>query len=240
MSRAPDIDTPQEAAAMNDYRTRIWTAFQDLYEDKWNQSKWDAAVADFKSRHSPAVIEALRAKKLLPPWEALEAQLKKGPPPFLRPGWTSPLLGKRVDLDWIDEDASFVSIRGNKAGWRDAKILVIEFWATWCRPCHRVFPHLSNIANRPGMKVISYNHEGIFNNTETNIPAVKNFVLSRQDMNFPIFVDVKRLAINSLFKPGKNISIPLVFIITPRDKTIRWIGNAEEMEAPLANIVAAV
>lgn len=35
MSRAPD--SPQEAAAMNDYGTRIWSAFQDMYEDRWNQ-----------------------------------------------------------------------------------------------------------------------------------------------------------------------------------------------------------
>ncbi|KAF7795976.1 hypothetical protein EIP86_007145 [Pleurotus ostreatoroseus] len=226
MSRAPDVASPQEAAAMNDYRTRIWTAFQDSYEDRWNQ-------ADFKARHSGAVIDALRAKNLLPAWEALEAQLKKGPPPFLRPGWTSPLLGKRVDLEWLDDETAFVPIRGNVTGWREAKVLLIEYWAT-------VFPHLSAIANRPGMKVISFNHEGIFNNAETNITAVKNFVLSRPDMNFPVFVDVRRVAINALFKPGKNISIPLVFIITPRDKTIRWIGNAEEMEAPLANILATI
>lgn len=55
--------------------------------------------------------------------------MKRGPPPFLRPGWVSPLQGKQVDLDWIDQDA-FVWIRGNKTGWRDAKLLVIEFWAT--------------------------------------------------------------------------------------------------------------
>ena len=87
-------------------------------------------IADFKARHSGAVIDALRAKNLLPAWEALEAQLKKGPPPFLRPGWTSPLLGKRVDLEWLDDETAFVPIRGNFTGWREAKVLLIEYWAT--------------------------------------------------------------------------------------------------------------
>lgn len=87
-------------------------------------------IADFKARHSGAVIDALRAKNLLPAWEALEFQLKKGPPPFLRPGWTSPLLGKRVELEWLDDDTAFVPIRGNVTGWREAKVLLIEYWAT--------------------------------------------------------------------------------------------------------------
>ncbi|PSR72931.1 hypothetical protein PHLCEN_2v11168 [Hermanssonia centrifuga] len=122
MSRPAEAETPQEAAAMHDYRARIWSAFQEVYEDRWNQE-------DFRSRHDATVIDSLRAKKKMPTWEALEAQLKRGPPPFLRPGWVSPLQGRQVDLDWIDQDA-FVWIRGNKTGWRDAKLLVIEFWAT--------------------------------------------------------------------------------------------------------------
>ena len=64
------------------------------------------------------------------------------------------------------------------------------------QPCHRVFSHLSDIASRPGIKVITYDHEGIFNNAETNISELKQFVLSRSNMNYPIYVDVKRVAIN--------------------------------------------
>ena len=55
---------------------------------------------------------------------------------------------------------------------------------------------MSDIASKPGIKVITFNHEGIFNNTETNIPALKDFVLSRNNMNYPIYVDVNRLAID--------------------------------------------
>lgn len=84
---------------------------------------------DFSRRHDGAIIEALRAKKVLPPWEVLEAQMRKGPPPFMRPGWVSPLLNKQVDLSWLDRDA-FVRVRGTKDDWRHADILLIEFWAT--------------------------------------------------------------------------------------------------------------
>lgn len=85
---------------------------------------------DFQGRHDRGVLDGLRTKKLLPPWNLVEAQLKKGPPTFLRPGWRSPLLGKQVDLDWLDQDG-FVRIRGTKDDWRNVKVLVIEFWATY-------------------------------------------------------------------------------------------------------------
>ena len=86
-------------------------------------------TAEFKKRHNRVVLDALQYRKMIPPWDAVEAQLKKGPPPFLRPGWRSPLLGRRVNLDWIDQD-SFICLQGSREGWRNKKVLIIEFWAS--------------------------------------------------------------------------------------------------------------
>lgn len=72
-------------------------------------------IARFKSAHEPAVVETFMKRARLPTWDALEEQMKKGPPAFLRPGWTSPLLGKRVDMGWLDTD-SFECIRPSKDG----------------------------------------------------------------------------------------------------------------------------
>ncbi|KIP11178.1 hypothetical protein PHLGIDRAFT_21838 [Phlebiopsis gigantea 11061_1 CR5-6] len=151
----------------------------------------------------------------------------------MRPGWTSPLHGQRVDLAWLDQDA-FVHIRGTKDDWRSAKLLLIEFWAS-------VFRHLSEVAaNERAVKVVTFADEGIFNNTPTDVAALKNFIFARTDMNYPIFVDTQHVAYNALFKPGQNLSIPLVFMITVQDRQIRWVGNAEEMATPLADTLAAL
>ena len=85
--------------------------------------------ARFKASHDPVVVDRFMKKARLPTWEALEEQMRKGPPAFLRPGWRSPLLGKRVDLSWLDSDA-FECIRPGKDGWRNKKVVVIEFWAS--------------------------------------------------------------------------------------------------------------
>ena len=66
-------------------------------------------IESFQSRHDRAVLENLRSKNLIPALPALEAQLKRGPPPFLRPGWVSPLQGKQVDLEWLDQPGAFAA-----------------------------------------------------------------------------------------------------------------------------------
>ncbi|PIL35755.1 hypothetical protein GSI_02485 [Ganoderma sinense ZZ0214-1] len=232
-------ETPEEAATKLDFRTNIWSVFQELYEDKWDPARWNAAVAHFKAAHDPAVVQRFWTRAKLPAWEALEAQFKKGPPPFLRPGWTSPLLGKKVDLRWLDA-GPFEQVKGSLDGWRDARLLLIEFWASWCRPCVAVFRDLSALVqSHPEIKVITFNSEGIFTNASVDIAAVKAFVASRNDMNYPIFIDTHRVAVNSIFQPGQNLSIPLAFIITPKDGIVRWIGNPEEMAAPLESALRA-
>ncbi|TCD70190.1 hypothetical protein EIP91_004369 [Steccherinum ochraceum] len=236
----PKLDSP-DGAILEDFRLSLWKPFQDNYEDMWDQAKWDMAVEDFEARQNPFALQDLRERKLIPPWDAVASQIRKGPPSFLRPGWTSPLLGKSVDLEWIDRGA-FLHVQGSQDGWRTKKVLVIEFWASWCRPCHRVFGHLSEIATNPDVKVLTYNHEGIFNQSETDVEALKTFIQEQGNLHYPVFVDVNRVAIDAIFRPGQNLSIPLVFIITPKDGVVHWIGNAdaEDMGEPLERVLLSL
>ncbi len=95
----------------------------------------DHLLARFEAAHDPAVVQRFWVRAKLPSWNALEAQFRKGPPPFLRPGWKSPLLGRKVDLRWLDT-GKFEPVKGNMDGWRTAKVLVIELWASYvlCSP----------------------------------------------------------------------------------------------------------
>ncbi|CDO70876.1 hypothetical protein BN946_scf184804.g8 [Trametes cinnabarina] len=224
-------ETSAELAVKADFQTNIWAVFQELYEDKWDQAR-------FRAAHDPAIVQRFWARAKLPAWDALEAQFRKGPPPFLRPGWRSPLLGKRVDLQWLDK-GPFEHVKGSIDGWRDAKILIIEFWATVCmtsiddysrtadrssailnqrfsgcavhflllrgfqlvRPCLAVFRDLSALARtRSDIKIITFNSEGIFTNAPIDVAAVKRFVSRRDDMDYPVYIDTQRVAVNLI--PG--------------------------------------
>ena len=114
---------------IRNHATGKWDAAVGAYLPPLQQSDTQSSIEDFEARQHPAALASLREQKLLPPWDAVAAQIRKGPPPFLRPGWKSPLIGQKVNLEWIDRDV-FTWIQGSREGWRNKKVLVIEFWAS--------------------------------------------------------------------------------------------------------------
>ena len=59
-----------------------------------------------------------------------------------------------------------------------------------------MFEHLSQIATNPEVKVLTFNHEGIFNQDETDTEALRMFIQDQGNLHYPIFVDVNRVAID--------------------------------------------
>ena len=48
------------------------------------------------------------------------------------------------------------------------------------------------------MKVITFADEGIFNGAPTDVGMLKQFIFSRSDMNYPIFIDNNHVAYNGM------------------------------------------
>lgn len=78
------------------------------------------------------------------------------------------------------------------------KVVLVNFWATWCPPCRREIPDLAEVHRRfrnRGLLVLAI--------TDEDVPAVKSF-LSRQKMAYPILRDPG----NSVGKLFRIDSIP--------------------------------
>ncbi|MEO0248996.1 MAG: TlpA disulfide reductase family protein [candidate division WOR-3 bacterium] len=110
-------------------------------------------------------------------------------------------------------DFSLVSIKGDTIRLSDykGKVVILDFWATWCPPCKEEIPHFKKLfaeKSEGGLMII-----GIVVNDD--VSEVKKFV-SKNAVNYPIVMgnaDVEKAY-------GGINAIPTTFIIG-KDMTIR-------------------
>ena len=103
---------------------------------------------------------------------------------------------------------------------KDKNIFIVEFWATWCGPCKKSIPHLTEMQAKykdKGLVVIGISNE------ETS--KVKEFVKTMGDkMEYTVAVD-KNDATTKVYMNGFNVrGIPFACVVD-KSGAIIWSGN---------------
>jgi len=69
------------------------------------------------------------------------------------------------------------------------RVVVLDFWATWCPPCHEQMPHLAELAERPevaeDLQILSVNADRPGPNRREKVRAY----LERRGLEFPTALD---------------------------------------------------
>ncbi len=128
--------------------------------------------------------------------------------------FTQPPIGKAppevTAADWLNAPEGVTpSIEAFKG-----KVVVVEFWATWCGPCVAAIPHINEVIDRnsaDGLVVMSL--------TDQPRNVVDKFIESRK-LTMKAIVGCKSNAVNEYGVTG----IPQAFIIG-RDGMLRWAGH---------------
>lgn len=107
------------------------------------------------------------------------------------------------------------------------KVVLVEFWATWCGPCQECIPHLNQLRSKyagQNFQLVSLVLEG----HQTMDPF-----LAKHRVNYPIGLESRSLDDYGI------IQIPTAFVIDPRGKVI-WTGNSgsPELDKVIAKAVA--
>ena len=108
------------------------------------------------------------------------------------------------------------------------RVIVAEFWATWCAPCVKGIPHLNELqAAFPDDVVVV----GISDEPASKVkPAI-----SRLNMRYTVAIDPSRRMRQMI----KNRGIPHAIVMSP-DGVVRWQGHPATLEEKtLAQIVRA-
>ena len=117
------------------------------------------------------------------------------------------------------------------------KVYVVEFWATWCGPCVKSMPHLSELQKKyagKGVTIIGVTSEDPRNNLE----GVETMVAKKGDtMGYTVAWDNGRSTSDSYMTAAAQSGIPTAFIVD-QNGVIAWVGSPFVMDEPLEKIVA--
>lgn len=98
------------------------------------------------------------------------------------------------------------------------KITLVEFWATWCAPCLRTIPHLTELQHRygdDGLQIVGISDE----TRETVQPFVDQM---GEKMEYAVAVDMQNKTSNRFREPGGPI--PRAYLFNESGRLI-WIGH---------------
>ena len=111
-------------------------------------------------------------------------------------------------------DFSLTDLKGNQVSMKSLLgngPIVLDFWATWCKPCIKYLPKLQKVYDKykkDGLVVVGINEDGPRNRSK-----IYPFIKSKR-INFPILIDVN----SRVMRQYRIMGLPATVIITPEGK----------------------
>lgn len=181
--------------------------------------KMDAAVKSGKANQEMSDLFKtlyIKVKGSDTGFGAYEAAIKKG---------ITENLQKKLNKEMVDEPAAqftLTDLKGNQVSLADlkGKVVVLDFWATWCGPCKASFPAMQMAVNKyqndPKVKFLFIH---TWEKSATPVDDAKAFIASMK-YNFDVLMDLKdpETKENKVVSSYKVYGIPAKFVIDTNGK----------------------
>jgi len=142
-------------------------------------------------------------------------------------------IGLPFDLGFFDvTTGNWVHTR-----WLRGKVIIVQFWATWCGPCIGEIPQLKEFYARykdQGLEILGVSLDGP--RTETNLDTLKEFI-KKNKIEWPQYYQGE--SFDSAFSRSWAISaIPTIFVLD-REGKLRSTDAREKLDTLIPDLLAA-
>lgn len=129
-------------------------------------------------------------------------------------------------------------LKGDKVtAFEKNKVYVVEFWATWCKPCIAGMPHLSELAEKY-KKEVTVLGVSIYERKETTLPIIEKFVAGMgEKMNYNVATEQGNLMAENWMKAYGERGIPYSFVVDQQGR-VAWAGPPKNLDKVLPQIVS--
>lgn len=121
-------------------------------------------------------------------------------------------------------------------GFEKGKVYVVEFWATWCGPCIKSMPHLTELQKEykdRGLTIIGVTSADRSNTLE----AVEKMVADKGGtMDYTVAWDTERKTSESFMLAANQNGIPCSFVIN-QEGTVAFIGHPMMLDEVLPRVL---
>jgi len=117
------------------------------------------------------------------------------------------------------------NLKGNLEGLDDhsGKVIVINFWATWCAPCVKEMPSFENLYRRfrsQGLTILAISLD------KGDASKVEKFV-DKHKLSFPVLLDTDGVA----EKLYPSFTIPFTYVIDKQGRVVARVDGAKNWES---------
>ncbi|WP_254511253.1 TlpA family protein disulfide reductase [Anatilimnocola floriformis] len=119
------------------------------------------------------------------------------------------------------------------------KVYVVEFWATWCGPCIKAIPHVSELQAKH--KAVTFIGVDVMERADDEVKA---FVKKMGDkMNYRVAIDKpdgdgdNGVMAQTWLDASYQMGIPCSMIVDGAGK-LAWVGHPMKLEEPLEKVIA--
>ena len=120
---------------------------------------------------------------------------------------------------------SLRNLKGNMEGLDDhlGKVIIVNFWATWCVPCVKEMPSFENLYRRYRSQGLTLLAVSLDKGDSTKVQEFAD----KHKLSFPILLDTKGVA----EKLYPSFSIPFTYVIDKQGRVVARVDGAKNWES---------